>query len=236
MIFNDGVAMNRVLMNTTNTDSVSSEQCWEYKGEFSCRALTHSILEIMSQSCSHVVNHKLPSNHILGVHQNLEGHRHEPLDFHAPHQRISNLQVPINEDFEDRFQKEEEAPTWRRRGQSLGLDLRRQEQLVGTCKLDSPLDSLYVWPCLSLFPLEDSGRVAQYMETHHHSTQMSKCQRECMNSKQIFLLNFAQGPMEYDWLISRSQNQSMWLNVVSSHLTFSSSNLKCQLSKQNFAT
>ena len=52
-------------------------------GEFSCRLLTTRFSDKVGQRCSHVLNCKPPSNHILVVPYNVEGHGHELPDFHA---------------------------------------------------------------------------------------------------------------------------------------------------------
>ena len=44
------------------------------KGEFPCMPFAHQILDSRGRRCSHVFKHKMPSNHILAICQNVEGH------------------------------------------------------------------------------------------------------------------------------------------------------------------
>ena len=53
---------------------------------------------IMGQRCSHVVEHKPLSNHILVVCWNVEGCEHMPLDFHAPTKKSLTYKCQSPED------------------------------------------------------------------------------------------------------------------------------------------
>ena len=74
----------------------------------------------MDQRCLHVVKDKLPYNHISVVRQNVEGHGHGLLDFHAPTKECSTYKfaLPRIEDpiFEAGgiFNLEEEVSRWAR--------------------------------------------------------------------------------------------------------------------------
>ena len=130
-------------------NSFGRSLCWSYI-EFPCRLLPTRFQKIVGKSCSHILKHKLSSNHKLVVRQNVKGCGHGPLDFHTSTKESLTYKCQLPKVLKTGYRSR------RRLVGGLGFEKMGVAQLARTNP--TPLDPLYIWVGLSfLFALEYGG-------------------------------------------------------------------------------